>query len=248
MRTRPPPPPRMSSRLPRRWRRRASNWAIRSLISSARSARLSNIATAATSLLIRHPEEAATRPSRRTTATDRAAHPSRLAPLAPQDDGSAILPRQPSLPRHHRHAAIFGADLFGGGREIQFGAALVGAAADDQKTVRAGNDIALAQRRIVLDLDRRETDLVLAVAGAAADELVAIAERVRQLRIGLAVFGGRVVDTAAGKHFGLARRAETVAARRTACIVRSGDREIAPVAGPHAKRLATAATVAGAPP
>src|ERR1700678_2299465 len=33
----------------------------------------------------RHPEEAATRPSRRTTA--RAAHPSRLAALAPQDGG-----------------------------------------------------------------------------------------------------------------------------------------------------------------
>ena len=47
--------------------------------------------------------------------------------------------------------------------------------------------LSLAQRRIVLDLDRRKSDLVLAVAGAAADEFVAIAEGVRQLRIGFAV-------------------------------------------------------------
>src|ERR1700685_4134333 len=44
----------------------------------------------------RHPEEAATRPSRRTTA--RAAHPSRLAALAPQDDGSVKHPVS-QLPR-----------------------------------------------------------------------------------------------------------------------------------------------------
>ena len=49
---------------------------------------------------VRHPEEAATRPSRRATATSGAVHPSRLAPLAPPattakplrgDDGSGLL-------------------------------------------------------------------------------------------------------------------------------------------------------------
>ena len=53
------------------------------------------------------------------------------------------------------------------GEKFSFGAAPVGAAAGDQKAVLAGDDVALAQRRVVLDLDRRETDLVLAVAGAA---------------------------------------------------------------------------------
>ena len=145
-------------------------------------------------------------------------------------------------------AGIFGADLVGGRREIQLGAAPVGAAAGDQQAILAGDDVALAQRRIILDLDRRETELVLAVAGAAADEFIAKAERVRQVGIGLAVVGGGVVDVAAGKHLGFARRAETVAAGRAARIVRSGDREIAAVAGPHAKRLATtAATVTNAP-
>src|SRR5882757_4061303 len=151
-----------------------------------------------------------------------------------------------SLLRHHGQALIPGADLVGGGREIQLSPAPVGAAACDQKAVLAGDDVALAQRRVALDLDRRETDLILAIAGAAADELVAIAERVRQVRIGLAVFGGRVVDAAAGEHLGFARRAEAVAAGRAARIVRSGDREITTVAGPHAKRLATASTVADA--
>src|SRR5258705_7457892 len=42
--------------------------------------------------IARHPEEAATRPSRRTTA--RASHPSRLAALAPQDDGLRELGRR----------------------------------------------------------------------------------------------------------------------------------------------------------
>jgi len=124
--------------------------------------------------------------------------------------------QSPLLPRHDRHSSILRADLVRGGREIQFGAAPVGAAACDQKTVLAGDDVAPAQRRVVLDLDRRQTNLILAVAGAAADEFVAIAERVRQLRIGLAVFGGRVVDAAAVEQLGLARRAEAVAAGRAA--------------------------------
>src|SRR5258708_38538553 len=36
-----------------------------------------------------HPEEAATRPSRRATATGGGAHPSTLAALTPPDDGAA---------------------------------------------------------------------------------------------------------------------------------------------------------------
>ena len=55
-----------------------------------------------------------------------------------------------------------------------------------------------------------------------ADDLVAIAERVRQFRIGLAVLGRGVVDVAAIDHLGLARRAEAVAGRRPAlhCPIR----------------------------
>ena len=68
-----------------------------------------------------------------------------------------------------------------------------------------------AKRRIVLDLDRREPDLVLAVAGAPRDDLVAVAERIRQFGIGLAVLGRGVVDIAAIDDLGFARRAKAAA-------------------------------------
>ena len=67
-----------------------------------------------------------------------------------------------------------------------------------------------------------------------ATDLVAIAEGVRQLRIGLAVLGRGMIDVAAIDHLGLAGRAETVARRRAALAVGAADREIAAVAGAHA--------------
>ena len=65
-----------------------------------------------------------------------------------------------------------------------------------------GDDVAFAQRRIVLDLDRRQPELILAVAGAAGDHLGAIAKRVRQFGIGFAVLGRGIVDAAAVNDFG----------------------------------------------
>ncbi len=78
----------------------------------------------------------------------------------------------------------------------------------------------LRKRRIVLDLDRREAERVLAVAGASGHDLVAIAECVRQLGIGLAVLGSGMIDAAAVHHLGIACGAETVARRSAALAVR----------------------------
>src|SRR5258708_789215 len=88
-----------------------------------------------------------------------------------------------SLRRHHGHARIFGANAFRYWREVQRGAALVGAAAGDEKAMLTGNDVALAQRRVVVDLDGRQPDLVTAVAGAARDQFGAVAKRIRQVGI-----------------------------------------------------------------
>ena len=59
-------------------------------------------------------------------------------------------------------------------------------------------------------------------------------------RIGLAGRRRGMIDVVAIDQFGLARRAEAVAGRRLALRVGPGDREIAPVAGPHAPGLAAA--------
>ena len=89
-------------------------------------------------------------------------------------------------------------------------------------------------------LDRRQAELVLAVAGASRHDLGAIAERVRQFGIGLAARGGGAVDIAAIDHFGFARRAEAVARGRPAFPVGALQREIAAVAGAYAIGLAAA--------
>ena len=87
-------------------------------------------------------------------------------------------------------AGIWRAIRSGAGEKFTSRAALVAPAGNDQ-AVGAGDDVALAQGRIVLDLDRGETHRILAVAGAARDDLVAVAERVRQLGIGFSVLGRR---------------------------------------------------------
>ena len=63
--------------------------------------------------------------------------------------------------------------------------AAIGTAGDHQP-VLAGDDVALAQRRIVIDIDLGEPETILAVAGAAGDDLGAIFERILQLAVGLA--------------------------------------------------------------
>src|SRR6267142_3234972 len=85
---------------------------VRNLLSSARSiecppscycfwhslAQAERGVNAGESHFDRHPEEAATRPSRRTTA--RVSHPSRLATLAPQDDAEAVAAQRPPSRLH----------------------------------------------------------------------------------------------------------------------------------------------------
>ena len=93
--------------------------------------------------------------------------------------------------------------------------------------------------RIVLDLDLGESELILAVAGAAGDGLVAIAERVRQFGVRLSGLGHGAVDVAAIDQFGFAGRTKTVAGGRPALIARPRDRKIASIAGAHAIGLTT---------
>src|ERR1700730_15768131 len=111
--------------------------------------------------------------------------------------------------------------------EIQRRPTLVGAAANHHQSVGTGDDVAFAKRGVTLDLDWRETDLVLAVAGAIRNDLVAVAIGIWQFGIGFAVFGGGIIDAAAIDHFGLARRAKIIARRRPALIVGCRDRKIA---------------------
>src|SRR5439155_27149867 len=147
---------------------------------------------------------------------------------------------RPSLPRHHRHALIARLDALRGRGEIQRCAAFVGAAADDRQPVLAGDDVALAQGRIVLDLDLRQPDRILAVAGAAGDELVAVAERVRQLGVTLSIVRRGIVDAAAVDQLGLARRTQAAARGGAALVVGSRDRKMTAIAGAHAKCLTAA--------
>src|SRR5207237_975947 len=139
-----------------------------------------------------------------------------------------------SLRRHHWYALIARTNFFRGGREIQCCATLVGASASNHQPVGTRHDVALAKRRIVLDLDPRYTDLVLAVAATARGQLVAIAKRIRQFRVRLAGLGQGMIDTAAVDHLGFARRAKAAARRRAALAVRAGDWKIAAIAGANA--------------
>src|SRR5260370_13890604 len=141
--------------------------------------------------------------------------------VKPGNDGMGAL----SLRRHHRHALIAGADPVGGGREIQRRAALVDAPGGHQRTAGTDHDVALAKRRVVFDLDRCEADLLTAVAGASRDDLVAIAERIRQFPIRLAALGYGIIDIAAVDHFGLAGAFENFSPGPTAPAT----------CGPHAR-------------
>src|SRR3954453_8709748 len=93
--------------------------------------------------------------------------------------------------------AIARTQPFRGRREIQRRTALVGAAARHHQPLRADDEISLANRRIVLDLHRAESELILAVASASRDYLIAVAKRVRQFRIRLSGLGRGIVYIAA---------------------------------------------------
>src|SRR5262249_30579978 len=117
---------------------------------------------------------------------------------------------------------------------------VVAVAIGDHQSAGARDDIALAQGRIVRDLDRGEADGILAVAGTACDELVAIAVGIRQVGIFLSGLRDRLVDVAAIDQRGLGRRAEAVAAVGLAFAVVALRREVAAVAGAYAPGLPAA--------
>src|SRR5207248_10687350 len=76
--------------------------------------------------------------------------------------------------------------------------------------------------------------------------VVAVAKRIRQFGIGLAVLRCGVVDIAAIDEFGFARRAKAAACCCAALAVRGRYRKITPVAGAHAIRLRAAGVIADA--
>src|SRR6266496_2017124 len=108
--------------------------------------------------------------------------------------------------------------------------------------------IAGPQRRIVLDADRRETERVLAVAGALRHYPLAIEERVLELGITFPVGTGRIGDFAAEKDRGLAARTERPAQFAGRGLRPGLDRKIAAVAQAHAiGALARRAPIAAFP-
>src|SRR6266404_9146038 len=93
---------------------------------------------------------------------------------------SEVVRQTALLRRHHRHTMVARAHRFRSRREIQRRAASIGATAGDHQPAGTCDDVPLAKRRIIFDFDRRQTDLILAVARASRDELLAIAKRIRQ--------------------------------------------------------------------
>src|SRR5262245_37846457 len=164
-----------------------------------------------------------------------------MAGTSPAITKQMILKHSVPALRHHRRPPVARLDPLGCRREIHRRAAPVGAGVGDHEAVRARDDVALAQGGVALDLDLGEAHRVLAVAGTARNDLVAIAEGVGQIRIGLAVLGRRIVDAAAIDHFGLRSGTEAAAGFRTALAIATRDREMPSVAGPHAERLPAAA-------
>src|SRR5262245_17959227 len=116
-----------------------------------------------------------------------------------------------SLRRDHRDAVVTRLQFLGCRREAHR-SPLVGAArVRDHKSVRAGDDVPLTERRVILDVDLCEAELVLAVAGAPRDDLLAVAEGIRHLRIGLSTLRRGIVDLAAVDELGVAGGTEIVA-------------------------------------
>src|SRR4051812_18091438 len=141
--------------------------------------------------------------------------------------------------RHHRRMPEALLDLLRRRREFHRRAAPL-ALAGHHEAVGAGDDVAAAQGRVLLDADLREAQRILAVAGAALDDFVAVAEGVGQLGIRLAVLGGGIVYVAAVDDLGFGRRTQAVAGLRLALAVRARDREMPAVAGTHAEGLPAA--------
>src|SRR5207245_1536258 len=94
--------------------------------------------------------------------------------------------------------------------------------------------VAGPQRGIVRDADRRETESILAVAGALRHQPLAIEESVLDVGITFPIGSDRVGDLAAVKDGGLAGRAEGVAQLAGHRLRLDLDREMAAVAQAHA--------------
>src|SRR5216684_3651810 len=104
--------------------------------------------------------------------------------------------------------------------------------------------VAGPQRGIRLDADRRETERILAVAGALRHQPLAIEERVLDFGITFPVGSDRVGDFAAEEDGGLAGRAERMAQLAGRCLRLRPDREMTAVAQAHAiGTLARRATI-----
>src|SRR4051794_9434137 len=163
-----------------------------------------------------------------------------VAPRCAQTQARAQTEALSVTPRHERHATIAGTKLFGCRREVQGRAASIRAATGHHQTMIADHKVAFADGGVVLDLERREAELVLAVAGAPGDDFLAIAIGIRQIRIRLAGFRRGAIDISAIHHPGIAGGAEAVARVGPALVIRPADREVTAVARADAVGLAEA--------
>src|SRR5262249_33028533 len=107
-------------------------------------------------------------------------------------------------------------------------------AAVRHQAVIGGHDVAGAERRVLLERRIDQPECVLAVAGAARNDPLAIAERGSELAVRLAVGPDRLVDAVAAVDSGLARWAERAAGARRRDAAMALDRKIAAVAQAHA--------------
>src|SRR3954466_11711625 len=168
--------------------------------------------------------------------------PTSSAKFAPPDplrfyQAAGAMPAVFLFRRYHRHMPASQARGFRDRRQVQRRAAFVRTTARNHQSVIAGNDVALAQRRILFDLDRSKADLILTVAGASGHNLGSVAERIRQLRIGFSAVSLGIIDIPAVHELGLTGRAKVVAQRRPALIGGPRNREIPAVTGAHAISL-----------
>ncbi len=102
----------------------------------------------------------------------------------------------------------------------------------------------MSQRRVLLDGHRDEAERILAVAGTAGHDLLAIDEGRAQVGVTLAVRARCIVDGAAGVDLGRARRTERAAGLRRGHAAVALDRKVAAVTGADAERDRSAVATA----
>src|SRR6266508_4558881 len=107
-------------------------------------------------------------------------------------------------------------------------------ALENGKAIRRRDKITAAQRRIGMQVDVRQANTVLTVAGTVGDKSVAIEERMREACIMRSVGGDRRLDVTAEKNLRGTEWTKRGAQLSGSCIARGLDGKEPAVAKPHA--------------